>query len=121
MVEDDTDVRSLTVTLLDGLGYRVLEARDGRTALAILRDSRRLDLLLSDLILPGGLSGMEVAAEARRRHAGIKVLFMSGYADGAERLRDGQENGAELLDKPFRRRELARKVRHALDDGGIDR
>ena len=120
VVEDNPDVRSLTTTLLGGLGYRVLEARDGKAALAILRESPRLDLLLSDVMLPGGMSGMELATEAQRRRAGIKVLFMTGYADGAARLRDRLEDGAKLLDKPFRRGELARKVRHALDGDGID-
>ncbi len=97
-----------------------MDARDGRTALANLREFPRLDLLLSDVMLPGGMSGMELAAEARRRRAGIKVLFMSGYADGAARLRDRLDDGAELLNKPFRGRELARQVRQALDGDGID-
>jgi DNA-binding response OmpR family regulator len=75
---------------------------------------------LSDLMLPGGMSGMDLATEARRRRAGIKVLFMSGYADGAARPRDRLDDGAKLLNKPFRRRELARQVRQALDGDGID-
>ena len=121
VVEDNPDVRSLTTTLLGGLGYRVLEARDGKAALAILRESPRLDLLLSDVMLPGGMSGMELATEARRRRAGIKVLFMSGYADGdAVRPSVGLDGGAPLLDKPFRRDLLARKVRQILDGGGGD-
>jgi PAS domain S-box-containing protein len=115
LVEDDSDVRELAVTVLQDLGYSVLEAEDGESARAVLMTAPSIELLLSDVVLPGGMSGPALAQEAKRRHRAIKVLFMSGYAESAI-SGHGQWNGdAELLNKPFRRCELARKVRFALD------
>lgn len=115
VVEHDEDVRQFAITLLEWLGYEALRASDGKAALAILEHALHNDLVLSDVVLPGGLSGPDMADEAKRRRPAIKLLFMSGYAENAARPSDLTRNGAEPLGKPFRRRDLARKVRAALD------
>jgi signal transduction histidine kinase len=116
VVEDDPDVRQLTVTMLASLGYQVFEAADGNAALEMLNGTPAVELMLSDVVLSGGMSGPHLADEAKRRHTDIKVLFMSGYV---ARTIEQQppEVGAGLLKKPFRRRELAAKVRAAFDGG----
>ena len=115
VVEDDADVRQLAVAMLEGLGYRVLQAPDGPAALVILDNCPPPELLLSDLVLPRGLSGPDVAEKVKRALPAIKVLFMSGYANHAARHRSLAMTDAELLNKPFSMRELALKVRGALD------
>jgi PAS domain S-box-containing protein len=120
VVEDDPEVRALAARQLDGLGYRVLEAEDGLTARAVMDRADRIDLLLSDVVLPGGMSGAEVLEQVRDRDPDVKVLFMSGYSGDAARPRASLDDGAPLLDKPFRRDVLARKVRQILDGGGGD-
>ena len=115
VVEDNEDLRHLVVTFLSRLGYQVLEAYDGATANAALERTPGVDLLLSDVMLPGGRSGPEIVAEARRRRPGLKSLFISGYT-GLRMSRQGQlPEGIELLQKPFTRHDLAQKVRAVLD------
>ena len=114
VVEDDPDVRSLVISLLQRLGYNVLEAGDGTEALAALHVSSDIDLLLSDVVLPGGVSGPDLAEQVRDRYPGIKVLFMSGYPDARHR-RGPLVGNTELLGKPFGKRDLARKVRAVLN------
>ena len=115
LVEDEAGVRSLAAALLDGLGYAVVEARDGDTALAALASGAAIDLLFTDVVLPGAMSGPQVAEEARRRNPNIKVLFMSGYPDKMPHHQDLSDDTVELLAKPFSKREMARRVRTALD------
>ncbi len=116
VLEDDPEVRKLAVSMLQGLGYKVLEARDGAAALELLDGESQIDLLLSDIVLPGGLCGRSVAARAKRRRPELKILFMSGYPNAnatSDRLGAWQED-AEVLNKPFRRHELAQQVDAAL-------
>jgi CheY-like chemotaxis protein len=101
--------------LLRGLDYRVLEARDGASALSVLAGSPRVDALLADVMLPGGMTGPKVAEEALRRNPDLKVLLMSGYTEKAVRNHGHLSGAAELLQKPFRRYDLARKLRTVLD------
>ena len=115
LVEDEAGVRTLAATLLGGLGYAVVEASDGDSALAALANGAAIDLLLTDVVLPGAMSGPQIAEEARRRNPDIKVLFMSGYPDKTPHHQDLSENNVELLAKPFSKSEMARKVRTALD------
>ncbi len=115
VLEDDPDVRKLAVSMLQDLGYKVLEAEDGKAALATLDGASRIDLLLSDVVLPGGMSGPEVAEQARRRHPALKVLFMSGYADTEVGRDEPLQTGAGFLEKPFHRHKLAQKVGAALE------
>ncbi len=114
VVEDESEVRALAEAVLGSLGYRALTAKDGRGGLRILAKEPKIDLLLSDVVLPGGMSGPDLANEASRRIANLKVLFMSGHASMAHHHSPLPE-GADLLNKPFRRLELARMVRAALD------
>jgi len=116
VLEDDPDVRKLAASMLQGLGYRVLEARDGAAALELLGGEQQIDLLLSDIVLPSGFTGRSVAQRARRSRPGLKILFMSGYANAdAVVARDGAwDQNAEVLHKPFRRHELAQQVSAAL-------
>jgi len=86
VVEDDGDVRELAVLLLEELGYEVIEARDGKSGLAVLEEVPGIDLLLADMVLAGGMSGRDLANEATRQNGGLKVLFMSGYAENAAQL-----------------------------------
>lgn len=118
VVEDDPDVRRLTVTLLSSLGYTVLEAEDGEHAIPLLEGNEDIDLLLSDVVLPGDQTGPAIAEAGTRIRPNLKVLFMSGYAEDV--IRREQEGGqrsidADLLSKPFTRAELARKVRTTLE------
>ncbi len=122
VVEDDPDVRKLTVALLKRLGYVVLEAEDGETALSIFEENPDIDLLLSDVVLPGDISGPEIADSARRQRADLNVLFMSGYAEDVVRRQasgagQARDSGDDLLPKPFSRGDLARKVREVLERG----
>jgi len=115
VVEDDPDVRTLSVALLSGLGFDVLEAADGPSALSILEKSSRINLLFTDVVLPGGMRGPDLAAEVTRRRPGIAVLYTSGYTENAIIHQGRVDDGIDLLNKPFRREDLAQKVRAALD------
>jgi PAS domain S-box-containing protein len=115
VLEDDADVRELAVTLLRDLGYEVLEAKDGEAALDLLTGDTAIDLLLTDVVLPGGLNGPEVVERARRQDNSLKVLFMSGYAERVINKGSLIAGAGELLNKPFRRAELADKMRAALE------
>ena len=100
---------------LRSLGYKVAESANGAEALARLDDGETFDLLLSDVVLPSQISGDEVATEALKKMPDLKVLFMSGHAESSI-VHDGRlDRGVNLLGKPFRLAELARKVRAVLD------
>lgn len=114
LVEDNEEVRDHVSAMLSGLGYDVLCASGGQEALELLNRAGEIDLLFTDVMMPGGMNGREVALAARSTRPGLKVLFTSGYAEGALQ-RDGRlEPGVLLLAKPFRKRDLAQKVREAL-------
>jgi PAS domain S-box-containing protein len=116
VVEDDPDVRTLAVALLRGLGYEVLEAGSADAALDRLEETSRVNLLFTDVVLPGGMSGRELAHRVRQRHPGLKVLYMSGYSENGIVHQHRLDQRAPLLQKPFRKTDLARKVREVLDD-----
>ena len=116
VVEDDPLVLRLAVQLLTGLGYRTLEAHDGPEAIATLERAGRIDLLFTDVVLPKGMNGTALAREAKRRKPELKVLYMSGYTANAIIHHGVLDKGVHLLPKPFRKVELARKVRQVLDD-----
>jgi len=115
LVEDDPEVRSLAVMLLDGLGYKVVEAASAGAGLAMFEATPRVDMLLTDIVLPGGMSGPDLAREVSRRWPEVKILYISGYAENAVEQRIGLGDGIEFLQKPFRRAELAGKLRQVLD------
>jgi len=115
LVEDDEALQKLTRECLEEAGYQVLAARDGPQALRVSRDyAGEIHLLLTDVVLPG-ISGPELAQQLRASRAGIRFLFVSGYAD-ASLLQQGLLNpSANLVQKPFRPLELAQKVREILN------
>lgn len=114
-VEDDADVRKLAAENLRGLGYKVLEAANGPDALRILRQEPSVDLLFTDMILPGGMTGRNIADEALKFQPDLKVLYASGYTGDAIVHQGRLEPGVNLLPKPYRRAQLGRMVRKALD------
>ena len=113
VVEDDGDVRASVIAMLGGLGYQVLTASNGPEAIDILRTDRPIDLLFSDVVMPRGLSGVDVAKEAQRLRAGIKILLTSGYT--AEALaQQGANSDFPVFSKPYRQQELADEIRRVL-------
>ncbi len=115
VVEDDELVRDHVVAQLRALGYRVMEAPAGPQALELLEQVADFDLLFTDVVMPGGLNGPKLAEAARRLRPGIKVLFTSGYTENAIMHHGRVDASVELLSKPYRRQELATKVRKVLD------
>ncbi len=116
VVEDDDDVRTYSVETLRELGYRVIESHDGPSALRLLERQSHVDLLFTDVVLPGGMTGAQVAAEARTLRPELKVLFTTGYARNAIVHHGRLDPGAQLITKPFSYAELAAKVRNVLDE-----
>ena len=115
LVEDDGAVRDQATHQLRDLGYRVVSAMNGTAALAILRE-QEVDLLFTDVIMPGGPNGPELARLARQRFPGLPVLYTSGYTENAIVHQGRLDPGVHLLEKPYHRGDLARKVRDALDE-----
>jgi PAS domain S-box-containing protein len=117
VVEDDEDVRASTTEMLRELGYTILEAANARSGLLQLDGHPEIRLLFTDVGLPGGMNGRQLADEARRRRSNLKVLFASGYARNAI-VHDGRlDPGVELITKPFTQDVLAARVRDILDAG----
>ena len=114
VVEDSADVRAYSVMSLTELGYRVLQAADAEAALSILRTDQRVDLVFTDVVLPGQ-SGRMLADESAIVRPGLKVLFTTGYSRNAVVHQGRVEEGVELLQKPVSQTELAAKVREVLD------
>jgi CheY-like chemotaxis protein len=118
VVEDDSRVRQLTIKRLKLIGYEVLEASDGPTALDILQREDAVDLVFTDLIMPGGMSGRDVALRALELKPGIKVLLTSGYAEELMRGDDLKRAGLRVLRKPYQQADLAATLREVLGNGG---
>ncbi|SAI69413.1 two-component hyrid sensor and regulator [Bordetella ansorpii] len=114
VVEDDEEVRATVVDLLSELGYRVLRAKDAGSALAIIESGMPMDLVFTDVVMPGPLRSPELARKARERLPNVAVLFTSGYTDNAIVHGGRLDEGIELLSKPYTREALARKIRHVL-------
>tara|TARA_R100000306_G_scaffold62456_2_gene70455 strand:- start:10790 stop:13789 length:3000 start_codon:yes stop_codon:yes gene_type:complete len=114
LVEDDDLVREYAYSQLLGLGYNVICAEDGKRALEMLRSDTQCDLLFTDVVMPGGLSGRQLADQARLLRPGLKVLYTSGYTENAIVHHGRLDPGVLLLNKPYRRVELAEKVWQAL-------
>jgi signal transduction histidine kinase/CheY-like chemotaxis protein len=114
VVEDNEKLRHVLVKQLENLGYAVLVAEDGPRALEILRGDHEIDLLLTDVVMPGGLNGSELAEAAVQMRPGLKVLFTSGFPQAAFGPGGLLTQRDLLLSKPYRKQELAQKVRDAL-------
>jgi len=114
LCEDDQGVRLFSSETLRDLGYEVIEARDAADAMAMMEEHKPVDLLFTDIVLPGGQTGADLAREARKLQPGLKVLFTTGYARSALDKEATGEKGIELLLKPFGVDELAARIRQIL-------
>jgi PAS domain S-box-containing protein len=115
VVDDEATVRMLVAEVLGDAGYRVVEAADGPAALRILQSGRRLDLLITDVGLPGGMNGRQVADAARVHRKDLKILFITGFAENAVIGNGYLDAGMEILAKPFAMSTLANRVREMID------
>lgn len=115
VVEDDGLVREHLSSQLKGLGYRVTQAENGPRAVDMLKKNDDINLLLTDVVMPGGMNGRELADLTRELWPEIRILFTSGYTENAIIHNGRLDSKVELLSKPYRRRELAAKVRKVLD------
>jgi PAS domain S-box-containing protein len=114
VVEDDDDVREVAVSMLTELGYRVVKARDAASALVVVDSGILIDLIFTDVMMPGTLRSPDLARKAKERLPNIAVLFTSGYTQNAIVHGGRLDPGVELLVKPYTREALARKIRHVL-------
>ena len=115
VVEDDSDLRSIVVSQLTALGYQALSAPDGIKGLEIIKQPQKIDLLLTDVVLPGGMSGRELSDQASEINPALPTVFMSGYTENAIIHHGRLDKGVKLLQKPFRKADLAKIVRSILD------
>ncbi|GAA3958625.1 response regulator [Allohahella marinimesophila] len=115
VAEDDPAVRNTAVSMLQKLGYRVLQAEDGRSALSVLKSGMGVEMLFTDVVMPGPVSSTDLVKKARALHPDIRVLYTSGYTQNAIVHGGRLDRGVELLSKPYRREDLAGKVRQMLD------
>jgi len=116
LVEDEIDLRAIIVEVLAEIGYTVLEAGNGQSALHILESFSRIDLLLTDVGLPGGINGRQLADAARARRPGLQVLFLTGYAQSVAAGNGRMEPGMEVMSKPFTLDKLVAKVEEITSD-----
>jgi PAS domain S-box-containing protein len=119
VVEDDPMVRTFVINQLTGLGYKTIAASDGSAAMAIVERGEPFDLLFTDVVMPGGLSGRNLADAIAKLRPGMKVLYTSGYTDNAVVHHGRLDEGVLLLTKPYRKPQLAKMVRQALGGGSI--
>ncbi len=117
VVEDDDDARATLAAMVTELGYRVLVAENGARALPILEQERPVNILLSDVIMPGGMSGIDLAKAARKRRPDLKVLFVSGYDRMAIAQATRYDDSLKLLNKPFSLSDLGRELLALLQGG----
>jgi CheY-like chemotaxis protein len=115
VIEDEPVVRGLIVEVLADLGFAPLEATDGPAGLEVLQSRQRVDLLISDIGLPG-LNGRQLADAARQLRPGLKVIFMTGYAEAAASAQGFLEPGMVLITKPFAMAELTAKIHATVED-----
>jgi CheY-like chemotaxis protein len=116
VVEDDDAVREISVALLTDLGYRVLKAHDAQSAFAIVNSGIPIDLLFTDVVMPGPMRSTELARRAKALLPDMAVLYTSGYTENSIVHGGRLDVGVELLSKPYTREALARKVRHVLSN-----
>jgi CheY-like chemotaxis protein len=116
VIDDDATVRMLMADLLQDAGYRVLEAADGPAGLKILQSDTRIDLLVTDVGLPGGMNGRQVADAGRVHRPALKVLFITGYAENAAIGHGHLEPGMQVITKPFAIEAVANRVRSIIDN-----
>jgi len=116
LVEDDAAVRTTVRLMLKDFGYRVAEASDGQNALDLLDQGLAVDLICTDLVMPGSINGWQLALEIWQRRPRQKILFTTGYTDNPTLQQMDQDLRIHILQKPFGRKDLAAAVRQILDD-----
>ena len=116
LVEDELALRMVIVEVLSELGYAVLEAGNSQSGLQIVESGARIDLLVTDVGLPGGMDGRQLAQAARERRPGLKVLFLTGYAERVAVGTGGMDPGMELMSKPFALDKLVAKIKGMISD-----
>jgi len=119
VTEDDPFVRAYVVSTLEDLGYRVIAAQDAREALTHLNQTPAVDVLFTDIVMPGGMNGWELAERAQQMKPSLKLLFTSGYALETLVARGRIHPDTAILNKPYRRPELARRLREVLDSPAV--
>ncbi len=117
VVDDDEGVRSVAIRQLARLGYEVIEASTGSEALAIIGKGAKVDLLFTDVVMPEDIGGKDLSVEARKLSPTLKIVFASGYFEGALAQRGDLERNVHFLAKPYRKAELAQKIHAALTSG----
>ncbi len=116
VVEDDANLRELAVKSVSSLGYNVIEAADGPAALAILDNNVHIDILFTDVVLPKGMNGVALSQTVVERRPSVRVLFTSGYTENAIVHNGVVDDGIDLVDKPYRRAELAHRLQLVLNE-----
>jgi CheY-like chemotaxis protein len=119
VVEDDDALRAYTIEVLSELGYRIIAAPSAVAALDILDRGPQIDLLFTDVVMPGGVNGRQLADEAVRRRPGLRVLFTTGYTRNAIVHHGRLDPGVQMIGKPFSFDELGAKIRELLDDSSV--
>jgi CheY-like chemotaxis protein len=115
VIDDESSVRLLVTEVLQDLGYRALEASEGQSGLRVLQTDARIDLLVTDVGLPGGMNGRQVADAARVLRPDLKVLFVTGYAENAAVANGHLDVGMEVLTKPFTLESLATRIKDMME------
>jgi CheY-like chemotaxis protein len=116
VIDDEPTIRMLVAEVLADAGYAVIEAPDGPAGLRVLESNARIDLLITDVGLPGGMNGRQVADAARVSRPDLKVLFITGYAENAMIGRGRLEDGMFIVTKPFQMEALATRIREIIED-----
>ncbi|HAD31858.1 MAG TPA: hybrid sensor histidine kinase/response regulator, partial [Methylophaga sp.] len=116
VVEDDELVRNYVISQLEFMGYKVISASNGSEAMEIIQSDADFDLLFTDVVMPGGMSGRELSDKAQRIRPQLKVLFTSGYTENSIVHHGRLDPGVMLLSKPYSRDELTTKIRKSLQN-----
>jgi CheY-like chemotaxis protein len=115
VVDDEVDLLEIAVVYLEEMGYRVLHATDGPRALEVFAREPGIELLITDVIMPGGMNGVELARKVRELKPGMKIVYSSGFPSDALAERSGTQVDGPLLYKPYQRNDFAAVIRRAMD------
>jgi CheY-like chemotaxis protein len=114
VIDDEPTIRMLIAEVLEELGYSIMEAWDGASGMRVLQSDLRIDLLITDVGLPNGMNGRQVADAARQKRPNLKVLFITGYAENAVIGNGHLDKGMQVIAKPFEMNALVRKIRELV-------
>ena len=116
VVEDDARVRRMSIKRIEALGGTVVDAQDGSEALATARTLPQLDLLFTDIVMPGGVNGYQLAQLLKVEQPDLRVLLTSGYAEATANAQELEQSGFRLLRKPYRQLDLSRMIQRVMED-----